>query len=84
MRVVYLASKPSVKKADVQLLVTEARDLMNIKRSDWINKVNPLLFKIDPWAPDEAEDKFMHRFFELSGHDSTNYEHYLHYKYKDK
>lgn len=74
---------PSVKAADVQMLVTEARDLMKKKRSDWIVNVNPLPFKIEPWSPDEAEDKFMHRFFELKGYDSYHYDHYLHYKYEE-
>lgn len=73
---------PSVKRADVQMLVTEARDLMKNKRSDWKVNVNPLPFKIEPWSPDEAEDKFMHRFFELKEYPETHYQHYLHYKYE--
>lgn len=73
---------PSVKAADVQLLVTEARDLMVNKRSDWELKVEPLPFKIEAWTPDQAEDNFMKRFGELTKHDNF-YEHYLHYKYGD-
>jgi hypothetical protein len=72
---------PSVKKADVQLLVTEARDLMVNKRNDWECKVEPLPFKIEAWSPDQAEDNFMKRFGELFGQDNF-YEHYLHYKYE--
>lgn len=75
-----LEEPPSVKKADIQLLVTEGRDLLTTVRSDWVVNEKPLPFKIAPWSPDEAEDRYMERFFDLKKHDN-GYEHYLHYKY---
>jgi len=71
----------SVKKADTKLLATEARDLMGPLHSDWVQKVAPLPFTIEPWSQQKAKDMFMERFFELIGADRSNYEHYL--KYRD-
>lgn len=73
---------PSVKKADTQLLATEARDLMSPLHPDWIQRVDPLPFLIEAWDHQKAKDMFMKRFFELIGADSTQYEHYL--KYRDR
>jgi 5'-deoxynucleotidase YfbR-like HD superfamily hydrolase len=70
---------PSVKMADTLLLATEARDLMSPLRSDWIQPVEPLPFKIDPLGPQEAKNLFMKRFFELMKMPG-GYEHYLHYE----
>lgn len=56
---------PSVKSADTILLATEARDLMYPLRSDWVQPVEPLPFKIDPLGPRDAKDLFMKRFYEL-------------------
>jgi hypothetical protein len=70
---------PSVKRADTILLATEARDLMSPLRTDWIQPVEPLPFKIDPLGPREAKDLFMKRFFELTGMTGA-YEHYLYYE----
>jgi len=67
----------SVKRADVQLLATEARDLMPNLRSDWIQPVDPLPFKIEPWDPSKAKDMFIKRFFELTGSPTAHYEYYL-------
>ncbi len=69
----------SVKKADGQLLVTEARDLMSPLHPDWRNAMDPLPFKIEAWDQQHAKDMFMKRFFELFGSPS-GYEHYLMYK----
>ena len=55
----------SVKKADKIMLATEARDLMAPLREDWIQTIEPLLFKIDPLPPEEAKKAFLKRFFEL-------------------
>lgn len=71
---------PSVKKADILLLATEARDLMSPLHPDWKQPVEPLPFKIEPWSPDKAEDMFTKRFYELTGHEGF-YEHYLALKY---
>lgn len=72
---------PSVKRADTKLLATEARDLMGPLHNDWVQKVTPLPFTIEPWDQQKAKDMFMERFFELIGADRSNYEHYL--KHRD-
>lgn len=74
-----LTEPASVKKADAQLLVTEARDLMSPLHPDWRNMMDPLPFKIEAWDQQHAKDMFMKRFFELFG-SPTGYEHYLMYK----
>lgn len=56
----------SIKKADTILLVTEARDLLPNKRSDWELTAEPLPLKINPLGPREAKDMFMKRFYELN------------------
>lgn len=70
----------SVKYADTLLLATEARDLMSPLHPDWKQPMEPLPFKIEPWSPDEAEDRFTKRFYELWEHTGA-YEHYLALKY---
>jgi len=55
----------SVKRADGILLCTEARDLMSPLHTDWVQKFEPLPFTIDPLPPEEAEDLFLKRFYEL-------------------
>lgn len=72
---------PSVKRADMLLLATEARDLMSPLRSDWVQPVEPLPFKIDPLSPQDAKNLFMKRFFELN-HMPGAYQHYLSYESK--
>lgn len=72
---------PSVKLADTILLATEARDLMYPLRTDWIQPVEPLPFKIDPLGPREAKDLFMKRFFELMKMPGS-YDNYLYYENK--
>ena len=54
-----------VKKADLILLATEARDLMSPLHSDWKLDTNPLPFKITPLSPAQAKKLFMERFMEL-------------------
>lgn len=71
---------PSVKRADTTLLATEARDLMQPLRSDWVQPAEPLPFKIDSWSPQEAKNAFMKRFFQLIGADPYHYQHYLQYE----
>ncbi len=65
-----------VKRADVKLLATEARDLMSPLHSDWVQPTDPLPFKIIPLPPQEAKDLFMKRFYELNNAPGS-YEHYL-------
>lgn len=75
-----LVEPRGVKKADTQLLSTEARDLMSPLHSDWQETEPALPFKIEAWGPDRAKDMFMKRFFELTGADASHYQHYLAYK----
>lgn len=76
-----LNEPPSVKRADMLLLATEARDLMSPLRSDWVQPIDPLPFKIDSLSPQEAKDLFMRRFFELNNMPGA-YQHYLSYESK--
>ena len=55
----------SVKKADKRLLYTEAKDLMSPLHADWVNAVEPLPFKIEPWNQQKAKEMFLKRFDEL-------------------
>lgn len=71
---------PSVKFTDTLLLATEARDLMSPLHPDWKQPMEPLPFKIEPWGPDEAEDRFTQRFYELWEYTGA-YKHYLASKY---
>jgi hypothetical protein len=73
----------SVKMADKILLATEARDLMQQLRSDWIQPCEPLPFKIDPLSQQDAKNLFMKRFFELTNA-PDDYAHYLRYEEKGR
>jgi uncharacterized protein len=75
-----LGEPPSVKRADTQLLATEARDLMSPLHPDWKQPVDPLPFTIDPWSPSQAKDAFIKRFFELTGNLEQGYQFYLDHK----
>ncbi|HEY5267589.1 MAG TPA: hypothetical protein VII94_00440, partial [Candidatus Saccharimonadales bacterium] len=55
----------SVKKADTQLLSTEARDLLVSLHSDWTQPVEPLPFRIEAWDHKKAESMFLKRFYDL-------------------
>jgi len=55
----------SVKKADLLLLATEARDLMSPLREDWIYLVRPLPMKIESLHPEDAKLLFLNRFYDL-------------------
>lgn len=57
-----------VKTADNLLLVTEARDLMyGTKGWDpFLAAIEPMEQKIEKWTPEEAEDRFLARYSELS------------------
>lgn len=54
-----------VKKADILLLATEARDLMSPLHLDWEQPIDPLPFKIIPLPPAEAKKLFLTRFNQL-------------------
>lgn len=55
----------SVKRADLTLLATEARDLMVQAPENWCGLPAPLPGRIMAWAPKEAEQRFHDRFNEL-------------------
>lgn len=59
---------PTIKEADIQMLVTEQRQLMR-NRDDWeyCRGREPLDFEIPTWTPEEAKAKFMERFTEFYG-----------------
>jgi len=56
----------AVMSADMKLLATEARDLMNADPiKDWKMKTSPLPDKIIPWTIHGAKKKFLDRAIEL-------------------
>lgn len=59
------------KNVDMRMLVTESHDLLlNGPHKDWeINQTtHPRYeFKIDPWHPDEAMQRFLYRYTQLTG-----------------
>lgn len=58
----------SVKKADLQMLATEARDLMGADPREWGLKEKPdERIKIVPWPPALAKKYFLERFAVLDG-----------------
>lgn len=58
---------PSIKDADIVMLVTEQRQLMG-NHDDWnyCRGRTPLDFEIPEWTPDEAKARFLARFDELT------------------
>lgn len=56
-----------VKRADLVLLATERRDLMNEQDTPWtvLDGVVPLPEPIDPWTPSHARAEFVMRYWEL-------------------
>lgn len=57
----------SVKAADIRLLATEQRDLMNLRGGQWeiLNNVEPLPDPIEPWDFKRARLEFINRFNEI-------------------
>jgi hypothetical protein len=55
----------SVKKADLVMLATEARDLMSPLHPEWVNLEKPFLFTIDPLPPEKAKELFLKRFEQI-------------------
>lgn len=60
-----LEEPKEVKLADTRLLATEYRDLMPM--GDAIINAEPYPDKIEPWTTEEAERRFLVRYYELSG-----------------
>lgn len=57
---------PMVKKADLVLLSTEARDLMFYRAEHWAKLTEkPLDEAITPWSPSDAKARFLLRFMKL-------------------
>lgn len=52
---------------DNQMLATERRDLMPAQGKPWVWLPDPLDFKIVPWSPEKAAQRFIERFDELAG-----------------
>lgn len=62
-------SKDAIKRADLIMLRTEARDLMGDPQ-DWISFIDlpdPLPKKVVPWSPSMARYHFLARFAQLNG-----------------
>jgi len=59
---------PSVKRADLQLLVTEKRDLMpSCRNAEWhIDGIEPLERRIHPMTPAHARQAFLDRYWEIT------------------
>ena len=55
-----------VHEADLRLLATEARDLMAPPPEPWGLDIEPLPRAIEPWAPENAERRFLRAFEELA------------------
>ncbi|MFG0250718.1 MAG: hypothetical protein ACF8OB_17675, partial [Phycisphaeraceae bacterium JB051] len=56
-----------VRLADEQMLMTEARDLMEVPPMDWKIPVMPFDdMKIKPLSPKKAEQLFLQRYAELT------------------
>lgn len=59
-----------VKEVDIIMLLTEKRDLMPKRNSNWNHKYTqkpvPKPYKIIPWPPEEAEEKYLQKNKELS------------------
>lgn len=55
-----------VKEADLRVLATESRDLMNATSMKWPGLPEPYEFTIEPMVPEQAKELFMARFRELT------------------
>jgi len=53
-----------VRRADITMLATEKRDLLEPEPKEWksLEGVKPMHFKIDPWLPARAEYAFLEQF----------------------
>lgn len=58
---------PDIKKADLQMLATEVRDLQS-PDAQWemLQGIEPLSKKITAWGMEKSERKFLERFYELT------------------
>lgn len=59
--------KKIIKEYDYKLLATEKRDLMPEDGEEWyfLKNISPLPFKVKPWSPKKAKEKFLERYEEL-------------------
>jgi hypothetical protein len=62
-----LEEPKEVKLVDTRLLVTEYRDLMPHEPGALLEGAEPYPEKIEPWTTEEAERRFLMRYYELSG-----------------
>ena len=58
----------ALKLIDLRMLATERRDLMRWggEEWEWVKGAEPYDFKIIPWGPDEAANRFLERYWELT------------------
>jgi hypothetical protein len=61
----------SVKRADLEMLSAEARDLCNADPILWGLRKAPENIRIIPWTPEEAKVHFLDRFHVLTGEYAT-------------
>lgn len=56
-----------IKRFDLIMLATEKRDLMPAHGDSWswLEGVDPLPDRIDPWTPDDAAQRFLRRYADL-------------------
>ena len=66
---------PNIKKADLKVLITEKRDVVNTKGVrlwDWAKDIDPLEEVIIPLGPKEAKALFIQKFIELFPYEAYN------------
>lgn len=56
-----------IRRADMEVLATERRDLMTTPGVDWGNLPAPLPEPIDPWSPSRSWAELQDMFYELGG-----------------
>lgn len=63
---------PEVKRADMVLLATEKRDVMNCPRDQWhgLDGIQPLEGVIEPWSPAYSRAVFLERFRQIVSHNA--------------
>jgi len=55
-----------IRLADDELLATEARELMGPPPTSWGLRADPLPWRIEPWVPSEAEERFAAEYHRLN------------------
>lgn len=64
---VTISDPVELKKADIRMLATERRDLLLWRGEKWsMTDIEPYDFEIIPWAPEDAANAFLSRYFDLT------------------